>query len=242
MLLALALALAASAQTLTFDGVCPGEVEVAITGMTPGGDLAVLSGGGTGSDAIPGGPCAGTATSLAGLRLTTIVRASPDGSVSARPRISGGGCANPIQVVDLTTCAISPVAYPLLAADAEGCDAPALDQSWRSVDFNDGNGGVEECDMGAAGGDGWYRFVGEGGSRMPEEPQLEYDCGTDAPGWLDGAHPTGWGETASVRTCYRWSGDDCNWSNDIRITNCGQFYAYELVTPPVSCLAYCTTL
>ena len=76
---------------------------------------------------------------------------------------------------------------------------------------------------------------------MTEEPQAAWDCGTDAPGWIDGVHPSEWGSTATVNVCYHWSGSDCNWSNDIRVTNCGQYYAYELATPPVSCLAYCTT-
>jgi hypothetical protein len=240
MLTTLLFATVVSAQTITFEGDCPGTVDVSVTGMTAGGSVAVLSGAGVGLDAIPGGPCTGTASQLAGLRLVTLTSADGSGNVSVRPTLSGAGCTSPIQVLDVETCALSPVAYPL-RSDAEGCDGAVLDQSWRNVDFNDGDGGVEECDIGVAGGEGWYRFAGEGGSRMPVEPQVAYDCGTDAPGWINGTHPAEWGATTTVNVCYHWSGADCNWDNDIRVTNCGQYYAYELAAPPTGCLAYCTT-
>ena len=35
-----------------------------------------------------------------------------------------------------------------------------------------------------------YRFVGAAGTRMPTTRVPAFRCGTDWPGWLDGAHPT----------------------------------------------------
>lgn len=43
------------------------------------------------------------------------------------------------------------------------------------------------------------------------------------------------------KVCYHWSGDCCNWSNTIRVLNCGGFYIYELVPSPACQLRYCGT-
>ncbi|KAL9961273.1 hypothetical protein ACROYT_G030182 [Oculina patagonica] len=37
---------------------------------------------------------------------------------------------------------------------------------------------------------GWYRFHGDAGTKMPTTCPPTKRCGTDAPGWLNGAHPT----------------------------------------------------
>ena len=36
----------------------------------------------------------------------------------------------------------------------------------------------------------WYRFTGAAGSKMPESPPNKNTCGTHAPGWLNGQHPS----------------------------------------------------
>ena len=36
----------------------------------------------------------------------------------------------------------------------------------------------------------WYRFTGAAGSKMPESPPNKNTCGTHAPGWLNGRHPS----------------------------------------------------
>ena len=38
--------------------------------------------------------------------------------------------------------------------------------------------------------EGWYRFVGDAGTKMPTKRVPAFRCGTDFPGWLDGAHRT----------------------------------------------------
>nr|XP_058971550.1 uncharacterized protein LOC131797909 [Pocillopora verrucosa] len=38
--------------------------------------------------------------------------------------------------------------------------------------------------------EGWYRFVGAAGRKLPTTRAVAYRCGTDWSGWLDGAHPT----------------------------------------------------
>ncbi|MCA9489772.1 MAG: hypothetical protein KC621_07600, partial [Myxococcales bacterium] len=51
----------------TFDAVgeCPGSIALSIGGMTPGGQVAIVSSGGTGAFIVPNGqPCAGTQLGL----------------------------------------------------------------------------------------------------------------------------------------------------------------------------------
>ena len=38
--------------------------------------------------------------------------------------------------------------------------------------------------------EGWYRFVGAAGTKMPTTRVPAYRCGTHWSGWLNGSHPT----------------------------------------------------
>ena len=85
----------------------------------------------------------------------------------------------------------------------------------------------------------WYRFTGAAGDRMPTSCAPKNRCGTHAPGWLDGSHPSVREGIVTRRVCYHWSSNCCNWKNDIQIQNCGAFYVYRLVKPPQCMLRYC---
>ena len=85
----------------------------------------------------------------------------------------------------------------------------------------------------------WYRFTGSAGSKMPTSCVAMQRCNTHAPGWLDGAHPNEAEGIVSRKVCYNWNNNCCIWSNMINVTNCGQYYIYELVKPPACQLRYC---
>ena len=87
--------------------------------------------------------------------------------------------------------------------------------------------------------EGWYRFTGAAGVRMPTKCPAKRRCGTHAPGWLEGGHPTVAQGIASRKVCYHWSSGCCQWSNYIRVRNCGAFYVYELKRTPACSLRYC---
>jgi hypothetical protein len=99
---------------LDVSGVCPGPAQVAITGITPGGDVAVVKGASLGSTPVPAGPCIGTLLDLDGPSLVTIINdADNDGNVFANPNLNSPVCGKPIQIIDLTTCTPSnPVFLP----------------------------------------------------------------------------------------------------------------------------------
>ncbi len=99
--------------TLTFDGACPGIVDVEVLGMTPGGTIAVIKGTGPGSFTVPVGPCAGTPMDITGASFVTFATdGDGDGMISASPFIGPGTCGSYVQLVDLTTCETSNVAVP----------------------------------------------------------------------------------------------------------------------------------
>ncbi len=103
----LTLAGTASAQTLNINGACPGPMDVIGSGFTPRGSVAILTGGGPGSDVMPGGPCAGGTTNLRGLSFITTIPADAAGNIAASPSIAGGLCGTSVQFLDASTCNLS---------------------------------------------------------------------------------------------------------------------------------------
>ena len=75
---------------------------------------------------------------------------------------------------------------------------------------------------------------------MPESPPSLFSCGTDAPGWLNGTHPTVAEGIVERQICFHWAGDTCMWSRDnARVLNCGEYFIYELPDRRECRLAYC---
>lgn len=86
---------------------------------------------------------------------------------------------------------------------------------------------------------GWYRFQGASGGRIPDKCVPMRRCGTHAPGWLSGAHPTVAEGVVARKVCYHWLNNCCLWSNNIKVRNCGAYYVYELQKTPTCSLRYC---
>ena len=120
-----------------------------------------------------------------------------------------------------------------------------LDDSTRNV-----NHGVEEayCDNDNDDdwattspdwqGENWYRMMSPAGVVMTETSLERAHCGTYYPGWIRGTHPTDEGETVTVEVCFSWF-DDCSYTQNIDITNCGEYYVYLLPETPMCHLRYC---
>nr|XP_058952658.1 uncharacterized protein LOC131780054 isoform X2 [Pocillopora verrucosa] len=108
-----------------------------------------------------------------------------------------------------------------------------LEDFGRSVNYV----GNVTCDSGLA--HGWYRFRGAAGTQMSTYCVGKYHCGTHAPGWLRGAHPSVADGIIRALVCFHWGSQCCRWSTIIRVRNCGGFYVYELRRPPACHLRYC---
>ena len=74
---------------------------------------------------------------------------------------------------------------------------------------------------------------------MPTQCVPVNRCGTSAPGWLTGGHPSVGQGAVQRRVCFHWSGSCCRWSLNIRVQNCGAFFVYELSRPPTCNLRFC---
>ena len=88
---------------------------------------------------------------------------------------------------------------------------------------------------------GWYRFQGDAGTKMPTTCPQTNSCATDAPSWLNGAHPTVGEGKVNRQVCFHWSSNCCNWSINIQVRNCGPYFIYYLSQAPACDLRYCST-
>ncbi len=60
-------------------------------------------------------------------------------------------------------------------------------------------------------------------------------CNTHAPGWLNAAHPEFGVTLFGATVCHAWGGGTCTFSETIDVTNCGDYYVYNLVGIPWGC-------
>ena len=87
---------------------------------------------------------------------------------------------------------------------------------------------------------GWYRFAGVAGNpKMSTTCPPVRRCGTHAPGWIKGKHPSAADGEVTREVCYHWARNCCQWKNKIKVKNCGAFYVFELQKTPACSLRYC---
>jgi hypothetical protein len=85
----------------------------------------------------------------------------------------------------------------------------------------------------------WYCFMGAGGTQIITSAPSVDQCGTNYTGWYASTMPT-YGNTLIGTVCYVDITNICNWSNMILVTNCGSYYVYGLIAPPIAYARYCT--
>ena len=93
-------------------------------------------------------------------------------------------------------------------------------------------------------GPGWFRFQDRTGTKMPTSCVPINRCNTHAPGWLNGAHPSVADGRVTRQVCFNDNNNCCNWSINIQVRNCGDFFVYYFSgTPPEHpChLRYCSS-
>ncbi|XP_078698216.1 oncoprotein-induced transcript 3 protein-like isoform X2 [Branchiostoma floridae x Branchiostoma belcheri] len=111
-----------------------------------------------------------------------------------------------------------------------------LNEAWRSVNNNVRS---QSCDRGFRGE--WYRFINPAGTSMPtQRPQSTHRCGTHAPMWMNGQHPSVADGEVSRQACAYWSGRPCRWSTTIQVKACSAgYYVYKLPRVNHCYLGYC---
>ncbi|PVD19125.1 hypothetical protein C0Q70_21688 [Pomacea canaliculata] len=92
---------------------------------------------------------------------------------------------------------------------------------------------------------GWYRFVVDAESKMPETCVDTLKCGTTVPIWLNGTHPSVSDGIQTRRACANLqtggtsNSPCCGQAVNIGVKNCGGFYVYYLHPTPACPMAYC---
>ena len=74
---------------------------------------------------------------------------------------------------------------------------------------------------------------------MPDKCVPMYRCGTQRPGWLNGAHPIVTEGVVTRTVCYSYQSACCSGSNTIKVKNCSSYYVYELPSTPWFTSRYC---
>lgn len=114
-----------------------------------------------------------------------------------------------------------------------------IDEKYRSVDYfvKDKNYEHLLCDRTLA--KGWYKFAG--GKEMHHSCLAAYHCGTHIPLWLVGSKPSVADGIVSRKVCGTDGKhvDCCQYTDTIRMKNCGTFYVYELKPTRGCSYAYC---
>ena len=86
-------------------------------------------------------------------------------------------------------------------------------------------------------GPGWYRIMEPAGTKIPEFPPAP-GCGTTYAGWMNGNHPDKKGESVEREICFHYAGNICSFKTTITVTNCKEYYVYNLLTHVNN---YCTS-
>ncbi len=115
-----------------------------------------------------------------------------------------------------------------------------LDDPWRANSSRPSNPSLM-CDNTVT-WNGWYRlFINGLSAQIPDICVSQYSCGTHAPLWIRGGHPTVEDGVVTRDVCGHWNNYCCYFGSfPIKVKACpGNYYVYELVRP-ISChLAYC---
>ena len=98
------------------------------------------------------------------------------------------------------------------------CDKPG---SYQSADWQ---------------GPSWYRMQQPAGTMMIETEYQKRHCDTYRPGYLVGGHPVVTGQRVNRTVSFHWGQD-----KDIEVTNCGNYYVYNLPEVYGCTVRYCST-
>ena len=98
------------------------------------------------------------------------------------------------------------------------------------------------CDKNFIQDDKWYRFNSVAGNKMPTQNPGAGFCGTYAPIWMKGTHPTTDNVVKDATACGAVPFAfplGCGYSYAIKVIKCGNFFLYRLKEPQLCHLAYC---
>ncbi|MGH0114609.1 UNVERIFIED_CONTAM: hypothetical protein FKN15_031094 [Acipenser sinensis] len=133
--------------------------------------------------------------------------------------------------------------HPIQAVVLDPCSAYiSLNEPWRNTEHHINNSlGTAMCDSHVNGE--WYRFTGMAGDAMPTFCISENHCGTHAPVWMNGSHPSEADGIVQVQACASFNDNCCLWNTTVDVKACpGGYYVYRLPKPRICFHVYCGLL
>ena len=121
-----------------------------------------------------------------------------------------------------------------------------LSDSWRKIGSGSSkpSGSPSGSDNSNFNGNNWFRFVEPAGVKLSNTASDARACGQYSSGWMRGSDPTIVGQTLDRTACFSYSGYQCYWSRNIKVSLCSdnnneQFLIYQLRKPPYYYSVYC---
>ena len=112
--------------------------------------------------------------------------------------------------------------------------AKFLNDSDRHSDFGRGD---QKSDKNLT--EDWYRFSAGAGMSIRTHCLPHHRCGTDMPGWMDGARPTVDEGVVSRKVCFNGYYNCCHHQIMINVRNCISFFVYRLKPVSICSCRYC---
>ncbi|PVD18254.1 hypothetical protein C0Q70_20803 [Pomacea canaliculata] len=145
---------------------------------------------------------------------------------------------------------LSEATFALFDVAAEATPDPCLHENYqnltdvhRSVSYVTTYPEPPLCDIDLVAG--WYRFVVDAESKMPETCVNNFKCGTTVPIWMNGTHPSVNDGIQTRRACANFQSGGasytpcCGQAVKIGVKNCEGFFIYYLHPTPACPMAYC---
>ena len=89
--------------------------------------------------------------------------------------------------------------------------------------------------------EGWLSFCRSCRNKNANNAVPAFRCGTDWPGWLDGAHPTVEDGKVKRTVCFSDRFTGCKSPNTISVKNCGSYFIYDFGLLYACNAHYCAT-
>ncbi|XP_050969023.1 uncharacterized protein LOC127167112 isoform X2 [Labeo rohita] len=159
-----------------------------------------------------------------------------------RPTVCNSAYCAVVNNISSTITTVAPETTSAAYTPVDPCyNYTVLDDPWRATNIYTS---VDKCDQSVA-WSGWYRlFINNVSTQIPDTCVAQYSCGTAAPLWIRGGHPTVQDGVVTRDVCAHWNNLCCYFgSYPIKVKACpGKYYVYELVRPTVCNSAYCAAV
>ncbi|XP_066023374.1 uromodulin-like [Pocillopora verrucosa] len=192
------------------------------------GTTSFMNGGTRQSGFLPHGYRCLCAAGFTGLKCETDID-----DCSANPCHNGGSCRDLVNGFKCD-CPEGYLGTLCDTAPSECKQYKFLNDSDRHSDFGRGD---RKCDKNLP--EDWYRFSAGAGTSISTHCLTHHRCGTDMPGWMDGAHPTVDEGVVSRKVCFHGFNNCCHLNIIINVRNCSSFFVYRLKPVSICPSRYC---